>query len=123
MLTEMLLITGALIGIKKITTSSQRLKLKPAKSFRLRLSTKKPKKPKKTTKLKKTTLLKEVVLIPFTGGKVRRQQLDQMATKADDEQKAFNQKINKNLRYSIGLIGLSVLGAWLSPPLQLLTIA
>ncbi len=117
MLIEMLLITGTFVGIKKITTSRQLRKQKLAKSFQPGLST------KKTTKIKKTTLLKEMVLIPFTGGKVRRQQLNQMVTEADDEQNAFNQKINKNLRYSIGLIGLSVVGAWLSHPLQLLTIA
>jgi Cu2+-exporting ATPase len=112
MLIEMLLIAGTLIGIKKIKTYGQQQK--PAKSSLPSLYTKNP---------KKTTLqtLKEAVLIPLTGGKVRRQQLKQIAT--EDHEPNVYQKINQDFRFSIGLMGLSLIGAWWYPPLLLLSAA
>ncbi|MEN8221380.1 MAG: HAD-IC family P-type ATPase, partial [Pseudomonadota bacterium] len=118
MLIEMLLIAGSLIGIKKIKNNSQQEKQrqKPAKSSMPGLYIKKS---------KKTTLqtLKEVVQIQLTGGEVRHQQLKQVATGKEDNKPKIYQKVKKDFSFSIGLIGLSLIGTWWYPPLQLLSVA
>jgi Cu2+-exporting ATPase len=113
MLIEILLIGGSLIGIKNYRQQKkQKLSPKPAKSSSPSL-------------YKKTTLqtIKETALIPFTGGKVRRQQLKEMANGKENQEQDAYKKINENFRFSIGLMGLSLFGAWWYPPLQLLSIA
>ncbi len=114
MLIEMLLFTGTLIGIKKIKTYGEQQKRmqKPAKSSSPSL-------------YKKTTLqvLKEAVLIPLTGGKVRRQQLKQITTGKEEHKPNVHQKVKEDFRFSIGLVGFSLIGGWWYPPLQLLSAA
>jgi len=112
----MLLIAGTFIGMKKIKKDGQQRMRKQAKSSRPALSKKNP---------KKTTLqtLKKAVLIPLTGGEVRAEQLKQMATGKEAHELNVYEKINKDFRFSIGLIGLSLIGAWWYPPFQLLSAA
>ena len=111
MLIEILLIGGTLIGIKNYRQQKKQKKsLKPAKSSSLSLS-------------KKNTLqtIKETALILLIGGKVRRQQLEEMADGKENKEQDAYQKINKNFRFSIGLMGLSLISIWWYPPLQLLS--
>lgn len=112
MLIEMLLIGGSLIGIKTYHQQKQKLNRKLAKSSLSSL-------PKKHI----LHTLKETVLIPLTGGTVRHQQLKQMATGKENNEQNPYQKINEDFRFSLGLMGLSLCGAWWYPPLQLLPIA
>jgi hypothetical protein len=109
MLFESLLICTTLIGTIKAYRQLQ--KLKNDSRFLEYL-------PKKST----LQTLKETVLIPLTGGKVRRQQLKQIATGKEEHEPNVHQKINKDLRFPIGLFGLSLIGAWWYPPLQLLSV-
>ncbi len=115
MIIEILLIAGTLIGMKRKKDGRQRMR-KQAKSSLPGLSTKKQKKSTLQT-------LKKTVLIPLTGGEVRRQQLKQMATGKEAHELNVYQKINEDFRFSIGLIGLSLIGAWWYPPFQLLAAA
>jgi heavy metal translocating P-type ATPase len=112
MLIEILLIGGTLIGIKNYRQQKkQKRSPKSAKSSSPSL-------------YKKTTLqtLKETALIPLTGGKVRRQQLEEMADSKENKEQDALQKINKKFRFSFGLMGLSLISIWY-PPLQLLSAA
>ncbi|HAI68535.1 MAG TPA: hypothetical protein DCM38_03755, partial [Gammaproteobacteria bacterium] len=115
MIIEMLLIAGTLIGMKRKKDGRQQMR-KPAKSSKPALSTKEPKKSTLQT-------LKKTVLIPLTGGEMRRQQLKQMTTGKEVHEANVYQKVKEDFRFSIGLIGLSLVGAWWYPPLQLLSTA
>ncbi|HID99064.1 MAG TPA: heavy metal translocating P-type ATPase [Thiotrichaceae bacterium] len=115
MIIEMLLIAGTLIGMKRKKNGRQRMQ-KPAKSSLPGLSTKKQKKSTLQT-------LKKAVLIPLTGGEVRRQQLKKMANGKEEHELNVYQKVKEDFRFSIGLVGLSLIGAWWYPPLQLLSAA
>ncbi|RKZ43530.1 MAG: heavy metal translocating P-type ATPase [Candidatus Parabeggiatoa sp. nov. 3] len=116
MIIEMLLIAGTFIGMKKIKKDGQQRMLKQAKSSLPGLFTKNH---------KKTTLqiLKKTVLIPLTGGEVRAEQLKQMTTGKEEHGLNVYQKVKDDFRFSIGLVGLSLMGAWWYPPLQLLSAA
>jgi len=127
MLTEMLLLTSAVVAIKKIGSKKitekiksyakkQKTILKSAKSSRSHLSSK---------NIPKTTLqtLKETVLIPLTGGEVRRQQLKQMSREKEINKLTIHQKLKEDFRFPMSLIGLSLMGTWWYPPLLLLSAA
>jgi heavy metal translocating P-type ATPase len=68
----------------------------------------------------KTSLraVKKVLLISFSGGEVRHQQLKQMVTRDGDNQaKASEKKLDRNINLSIGLMGLALIGTWFYAPL------
>jgi heavy metal translocating P-type ATPase len=108
MLIEMLLVTGTFIGMKMKNGGRQRMR-KQAKSSQPAFST------RKKTKKKTLQTLKKALLIPLTGGEVRRQQMKKMAT----GKQIHDPSSIKDFRFSIGLIGLSLF-AMLYPSFQLL---
>ena len=61
---------------------------------------------------------KEIINISMSGGELRDQHFAQMSTTDDNQQPdASETKLNKNIKGSIGLMGLSLAGSWLYAPL------
>lgn len=89
------------------------------------LSKAKPKKKVKSANLyqkTKTGLLaaKEIITISISGGELREQHIKNMTSVAENQpdDSAFTErKLNKNIKGSIGLMGLSLAGTWFYAPL------
>ena len=61
---------------------------------------------------------KEIITISLSGGKLRDQHFAQISTLNDSQQlDASEIKLNRNIKGSIGLMGLSLIGSWLYAPL------
>lgn len=67
----------------------------------------------------KTGLLavKKVFSISITGGEVRQQQLKQMGAIDDNQASEEEKTVDRNIKISLGLMGLSKLGCWFFAPL------
>mgnify|MGYP001544763569 FL=1 len=61
--------------------------------------------------------VKKVFSISITGGEVRQLQLKQMGAKIDNQAYEDEKIVDRNIKFSLGLMGLSTLGYWFYTPL------
>ncbi len=125
MLVQMLLFGGGVLFGTRSTRYLQNRQLINDTLNNSQLSKPKRKvKPSSLYQKTKTGLLaaKEVIKISMSGGELREQQIQQMTIVDDNHQlhasaSSSERKLNKNIKGSIGLMGLSLIGTWLYAPL------
>lgn len=61
--------------------------------------------------------VKKVFSISISGGKVRQQQLKQMAARDDNQANENEKTVDRNIKISLGLMGLSTVGSYFFVPL------
>ncbi len=125
MLVQILLFGGGMIFGTRSTRYLQNRQLINGTLNKNQLS--KPKrKPKSSNLYKKTKTgilaAKKIIKISISGGKLREQHIKQMTTMdenhpLDTSAASSEMKLNKNIKRSIGLMGLSLIGTWFYAPL------
>ena len=115
MLIETLLLSSALaFGIKQYRQKQPKHKTQTVNQPKMKSAS-----PNQYQKTKMTLqAFKKAVLIPLTGGEVRRQQLNEMMPKDKNKQpNDIQQGINRRIRFFVFLIS-GVVGGWIFPPLR-----